>query len=82
MTVLMFYCRIFDSFTVKHHSALLTAHDGAEGFCRVSHESLNLLHGARDAGQKLYTISRHCNVFFNANLHTIVTLVIQTGYKV
>lgn len=63
---------------IAAYSSELTADDGAEGFCRVSHESFNLLHGARDAGQQLYTISCHCDVIFNANLHTAAIHVSQT----
>lgn len=57
-------------FTVRRYSEFPTAVNRAEGFCRVCHESLNLLHGAWDAGQQLYTIRCHCNVIFNANLHS------------
>lgn len=46
----------------------LRADDGAEGFCRFRHESLDLLHGARDAGQQLHPVCCHRNVVFNANL--------------
>lgn len=46
----------------------LRADDGAEGFCGFRHESLDLLHGARDAGQQLHPICCHRNVVFNANL--------------
>jgi len=51
-----------------HQSQLLSGDDGAEGFCRAGHESLDLLHRARDAGQQLDTISCHGDVIFNANL--------------
>lgn len=57
----------------RHRLEFLTVDNRAEGFCRVCHESLDLLHGARDTGQQLDTICCHSNVIFNANLHTVVT---------
>ena len=55
------------------HSESFTSDDGAEAFFRVGHESLDLLHGARDAGQQLHASCCHCYVILNANLHTVVT---------
>ena len=51
----------------------LSAGDGAEGFCRVGHERLDLLHSARDAGQQLDAVGCHCDVVLDANLHTAET---------
>lgn len=42
--------------------------DGAEGFGRVGHERLDLLHGSRDAGQQLHAVRRHSDVVLDANL--------------
>lgn len=65
-------------FSVRCHSEFLAADDWAEGFRSISHESLELLHGARDAGQQLYSIGCHCDVILDAYLHT---LVIQRSVK-
>ena len=46
-----------------------SSYDWAERFCRVSHESFDLLHRAGDAGQQLDTTRCYCNIIFNANLH-------------
>lgn len=61
------------TFIVRRHSQLVTGDDGAEGFSRIGHESLNLLHSARDAGKQLDAISCHGDVIFNANLPEAVT---------
>lgn len=47
-------------------------HHGSECFCSVGHESLDLLHSSRDAGQKFHSISCDCNVILNANLKRII----------
>lgn len=49
---------------------LVAIDDGAEGFGRVGHEGLDLLHSARDAGQQLHAVGRHRDVVLDANLRT------------
>lgn len=66
------FAALSTDFSVISYSELLGADNWTERSGRVRHKSFNLLHCARDTGQQLYTISRHCNVVFNANLHTVV----------
>lgn len=43
----------------------------AEGFLApVRHEGFDLFHGARDAGEKLHAVRRHCHVVLDTHLHT------------
>lgn len=56
-------------------------HHGTECFCRVGHESLDLLHSSRDTGQKFHSVSCDCNVILNANLKHIM-ISIRTKWMV